>query len=161
MKRFCVSGTFSKCSYWEKTKTGTCKELGTALPDCKKQVGQWKTYGACESVGSNTSCGVGRQTMSRTCIDGTTDICRLKDTNQTVSCDDAGTSLPGCLKTLDSWRDVGECNPITTNDTCGLRVQTQSRLCINGTSDKCTADDTLRKIPCKKAETELQHCSCE
>ena len=101
--RTCTDGTIDKCTATDVTEqTISCSDAGTALPDCEKLFGVWTNDGTCVAVGDDASCGPGNQRQTRTCTDGTIDKCTATGlTERTVSCSDAGTSLPDCTgKTL-------------------------------------------------------------
>ena len=101
----------------------------------EKQFGNWANAGECEAAGTNSSCGPGLQTQIRNCTDGTTDKCTDADTNQNISCADAGTGLRDCPKLLGDWVNTGECKANGTDSTCGPGLQTQTRNCTDGTTD--------------------------
>ena len=97
--RTCTDGTDDPCTDVEKSQTIACSEAGTALPACvvEKQLGEWTNDGDCAATGDDKTCGPGTQSQTRTCTDGTNDVCTAEDTAQTISCADAGTSLPDCM----------------------------------------------------------------
>ena len=67
------------------------------LIEIEKQLGNWTNDVACEPTGDDSFCGPGYQTQTRTCTDGTIEMCTATDiTEQTISCSDAGTALPDC-----------------------------------------------------------------
>jgi hypothetical protein len=86
-----------------------------------KQLGTWTNDGGCEATGADATCGPGNQKQTRTCIDGVTDKCTVADTDQTISCSDAGTALPDCSveKQLGAWTNVGDCAATGEGKTCG------------------------------------------
>ena len=62
-----------------------------------KTFGPWENDGVCVGTGQNPACGPGRQTQTRTCSDGTLEKCGdSDDTERSVSCSAAGTSLVAC-----------------------------------------------------------------
>ena len=65
----------------------------------KKQLGDWTNEGSCEASGYDKSCGPGIQMQKRTCVDGNreSEKCTDSDKIQTISCSEAGTSLPECI----------------------------------------------------------------
>ena len=96
--RTCTDGTNEPCNDADRTQTVSCSDAGTALPACvvEKQLGEWTNVGECAASGDNKTCGPGTQSQTRTCTDGTNDVCIQEDTAQTISCADAGTALPDC-----------------------------------------------------------------
>ena len=63
----------------------------------EKELSGWANDGTCVATGIDASCGPGEQRQTRTCTDGTIDKCSASDvTEQTISCSDAGTTLPDC-----------------------------------------------------------------
>ena len=85
-----------------------CKEVGTELEDCPKDLGAWMNVGPCVPRGLDQICGPGTQNQTRTCKDGTgKEICNEEDSNQIVSCAQAGTDLPDCPKSYGEWQNVG------------------------------------------------------
>ena len=60
------------------------------------QLGQWINEGICEAIGNDPTCGPGNQRQRRTCIDGTNEKCNTMETEQIISCGDAGSDLPEC-----------------------------------------------------------------
>ena len=146
--RGCEDGINANCAYDDKNRIISCK-----LPDCQKKFGLWKLEGKCEARGQNSSCGPGRQTRRRTCVDGTRDKCTKNDERQVLPCLDVNTQLPPCTKILGNWTNQGDCQSVKTNYSCGPGNQLQSRTCSNGTIDKCRAEDLTRSIPCKQAHS--------
>ena len=122
-----------------------------------KQYGNWRNTGACKPIGPDSTCGLGLQTQTRACINGTTDICTDADTKQNVSCADAGTSLDVC-KQLGNWVNLGGCIANGTDSSCGPGLQTQTRTCTDGTTDKCNDFETKQNISCSNAGTTLPSC---
>ena len=62
-----------------------------------KLLGPWENEGTCQGSGENPACGPGLQAQKRTCTDGTIEKCTdIVDTDRTVACSAAGTSLPEC-----------------------------------------------------------------
>ena len=60
--------------------------------------GPWENEGTCQGTGENPACGPGLQVQKRTCTDGTIEKCtETIDTDRTVACSVAGTSLPECV----------------------------------------------------------------
>ena len=150
----CEDGINDNCTYYDQNRMISC-----SLPDCQKKFGVWKLEGKCEGMGKNSSCGPGRQARMRTCVDGTRDRCTKDDERQLLPCLDVNTQLPPCAKILGNWINQGDCQSVKTNSSCGLGNQLQSRGCINGTIDKCNADDLIRSIPCKQANSKLPNCT--
>ena len=58
----------------------------------EKQLGDWADEGACEATGDDETCGPGLQEQTRTCTDGTTDLCTDAEMTQMVAC-----ALPDCV----------------------------------------------------------------
>ena len=61
-------------------------------------------------------------------------------------------------KQLGNWVNAAACNAIGVNPTCGPGNQLQTRTCVDGTTDKCTANDRSRTISCSAAGTALPDC---
>ena len=152
--RRCDDGINDNCTYSDNNRIISCN-----LPACQKKFGLWKLEGKCEAIGKNSSCGPGRQARRRTCVDGTSDKCIKDDERQILPCLDANTQLPPCTKIYGNWINEGDCQSVKTNASCGPGNQLQSRACINGTIDKCNADDLIRLIPCKEAHSKLPDCT--
>ena len=136
--RACTDGHVYKC-----TPAITERLISCSLPDCPKQLGVWKNDRGCIATGTDKSCGPGNQGQTRTCVDGTTDKCTASDVRQTLSC-----NLPDCPKKLGYWTTSGNCKSIGTYDGCGEGKVSQTRSCVDGTSDKCSTAETHRKIDC-------------
>ena len=51
-------------------------------------------------------------------------------------------------KQLGSWNNDGNCVAKGDDPTCGPGHQNQMRTCVDGTTDKCTASDTVQTISC-------------
>ena len=90
-KRTCKDGTNDKCK-----DVGLQQQVSCDLPACPKKLGDWKTVGTCKTVGEDANCGPGNATQTRTCTNGTSEHCSLADMERTVSCKQAGISLPEC-----------------------------------------------------------------
>ena len=160
-QRTCTNGTgLSLCTPEDIHQKVLCKEVGTALRDCSKQLGQWINVGTCVAVGIDPSCGDGKQTQTRTCKDGTgKEICISEDRNQIVTCKQAGTELPECPKIFGKWESIGKCNSIGSYENCGPGAQLQKRTCQNGTGQEiCNDSDTSQEISCKDAGSDLPDC---
>ena len=84
--RTCSDGTTDVCAPADREQTISCTDANTTLPDCIKQFGSWNNDGPCEATGDNTLCGIGNQKQTRTCSDGTTDVCMPADREQTIYC---------------------------------------------------------------------------
>merc|ERR1719510_875335 len=145
-------------------QTISCSEAGTALPECEeiaKELGDWTNEGDCVATGAVSTCGPGSQAQTRTCTDGTIDLCTAVDTTQTISCSEAGTALPACevAKQLGEWANEGECVATGDDPSCGPGTQAQTRACTDGTTDLCTATDTAQTVSCRDAGTALPLCS--
>ena len=98
--------------------------------------------------------------QTRTCVDGNPEKRKEEDTQQIVSCTDAGTALPECPKILGSWINNAACVSTTADayGQCGPGIQMQRRTCKDGTVDKCTDDDRTQNISCSDAGTSLPSC---
>ena len=79
----------------------------------------------------------------RHCIDGSSDKCKDSEKERKISC-----NLRDCPKILGDWTNVDECKAYGTDPTCGSGNQTQTRLCVDGTNDKCTESDGIRIVSC-------------
>ena len=136
--RTCIDGTIEKCTSYDTEQIISCN-----LPDCIKRLGNWTNTGVCEATGNDASCGPGNQNQTRTCSDGTTDKCTPTDRERTISC-----NLPNCIKILGTWTNKTVCEATGKNSSCGPGNQKQTRVCMDGTIDKCTTTDRERTIPC-------------
>ena len=150
--RTCTDGTTDKCTEPEDTE----RFISCALTDCIKQHSPWINDTGCVAKGDNPNCGPGNQRQTRTCTDGTTDKCtKPEDKERFIFC-----ALPDCIKQHGPWNNDGGCVATGEDPTCGSGNQRQTRTCIDGTTDNCTApNDTERNISCKDAQTELPECS--
>ena len=130
------------------------------LIETTKQLGEWTNKGECKAIGDDLTCGPGDQKQIRTCIDGTNDRCTAADTIRTISCVEAGTELPSCVKEiqLGQWINEGICEAIGNDPTCGPGNQRQIRNCIDGTNDKCNTMGTEQIISCSDARSALPEC---
>ena len=137
--RNCIDGTTDKCTDADRKRDNKC-----FVKDCPKQLREWKNDGKCEATGKDKTCGPGKQAQTRSCTDGTVDKCSDEERRRVISC-----SLPDCKKQFDNWENDGNCQAIAVGKECGDGVQMQTRICNDGTSDKCTSKDTKRSIPCK------------
>ena len=136
--RSCVDGTVDKCIISDKERIIPCH-----MKNCEKRVGSWKNDGSCKATGKNKNCGPGNQIQTRQCTDGTVAKCAEEDRKRSVPC-----SLPNCKKHLSKWENDGECKAVEKDKNCGPGFQQQTRICKDGTGDKCTTHDTEREIPC-------------
>merc|ERR1719245_849703 len=164
-KRTCIDGVSNKCSDTDITRTISCNDAGTALPECtvEKALGEWTNEGGCIGTGEDKSCGPGTQNQARTCVDGSTDLCADGDRTQTVSCADAGTSLPECAvaKHFGDWTNDRDCIATGEDKTCGPGTQSQTRTCTDGTNDPCSDADITQTVSCSEAGTALPACVVE
>ena len=145
--RDCKDGTIDKCTETDRKRRNQC-----FLKDCEKRVSEWKNDGNCEATtkGENCGellmcfpCGPGNQIQKRDCTDGTVDKCSDTDRKRVIPC-----SLQDCIKQLGNWEMDGKCQAVEEGKTCGPGYQLQTRICHDGTGDKCTSKDTKRSIPC-------------
>ena len=95
-RRTCVDGTLEKCTGEEIERTVTCLDAGSALPLCEKVLGEWENEGECQALGNDPSCGPGFQLQQRSCVDGVLEKCTNDDIKHTITCLDAGSTLPSC-----------------------------------------------------------------
>ena len=116
-------------------------------------LGGWTNEGSCQAVGVNPACGPGTQTQVRTCTDGTIDKCTINDREQIISC-----NLKNCVKKLGHWINDGVCQASNGIANCGPGLQKQTRSCVDGTADKCSANDTEQTISCEDAGSSLSPC---
>ena len=137
--RSCIDGTKDKCLDSDRQRSNPC-----FLKDCEKETGSWKNDGKCKPIEQSKNCGPGQQQQSRHCKDGTVDKCSEEDRQRTIPC-----SLPDCVKDLGEWEDDGKCEAIERGKNCGKGFQLQTRICKDGTGDKCSAKDTKRQISCE------------
>ena len=165
--RTCTDGTTDKCTEIDTKQSVVCSEAGTALPACvvEKQLGDWTNDGQCKATGDDPTCGPGTQTQTRTCVDGSTDLCDpiTDPITQTVSCADAGTSLPECAaaKQFGDWTNDGDCIATGEDKTCGPGTQSQTRTCTDGTNDPCNDAEKTQTVSCSEAGTALPACVVE
>ena len=97
--RTCTDGTYDLCTTEDiLVRNVSCVDAETSLPNCTKVLGNWTNDGNCIATGSFEECGPGNQQQTRTCTDGTYDLCTTEDILRNVSCSDAGTSLTDCSK---------------------------------------------------------------
>ena len=122
------------------------------------QLGDWINIEECQASGTNKSCGPGKLSQNRTCIDGTTDKCESHILEQKVACHDAKASLPDCQKIFSSWRTSGPCLATGTNKSCGPGLSLQERTCTNGTVNKCSSSRYIRSVSCENAGNPLPNC---
>ena len=94
--RNCTDGTIETCDTANLERLVTCKEVGQALPDCERKLGDWINDGDCAANDDDKSCGPGTIWQKRNCTDGTTDKCDDIETERTISCKEAGVALPDC-----------------------------------------------------------------
>ena len=120
--------------------------------------GPWENYEGCIATGEIKTCGPGYQKQKRSCTDGTIDKCTSDDVEKSVSCTEAGTSLPDCPKLFGDWTNFGGCVATRTNKTCGPGNQKQRRNCTDGTADKCTQTEIEKSVSCAEAGTSLSDC---
>ena len=141
-KRTCVDGTILKCTSSDMFRTQSCN-----LPHCPKLLGDWNDVGSCVAIGSEKNCGPGYQIQTRSCTDGTTDLCTQQDQRQIISC-----NLPNCPIKFGPWINIGKCaasNPDKPCDATGWGTQEQKRDCTDGTNEKCTESDTVKTVACE------------
>ena len=94
-------------------------------------------------LGEDKLCGPGLQRQKRKCLDGSLDKCAISETERILEC-----SLPDCIKKFGNWTDDGFCEAIEANKSCGPGTLKQSRICIDGTKDKCEKPDVEQIISC-------------
>ena len=109
----------------------------------EKRLGNWTNKGNCNAIGEDKTCGPGTQHQSRDCIDGSLEKCEDSEKDQVTSC-----NLKDCPKTRGSWTDSDECKADGTDPTCGPGRQNQTRVCTDGTTDRCTESDTNKIVSC-------------
>merc|ERR1712038_268222 len=155
--RTCSDGSTDVC-----TDADTAQTIACALPDCvvEKALGDWTNDGDCVATGDDPTCGPGTQNQVRTCTDGSDDPCTDVEKSQTIACSEAGTALPACVteKQLGEWTNDGDCTATGDDKTCGPGTQSQTRTCTDGTNEVCTAEDTAQTISCADAGTSLPDC---
>ena len=94
-------------------------------------------------LGEDKSCGPGLQRQKRTCVDGSLDKCAISEKERILEC-----SLSDCIKKFGNWTDDGFCEAIAVNKSCGPGTLKQSRICIDGTKDKCEKPYVEQIISC-------------
>ena len=80
-------------------RTILCRDSGTELGHCVKNLGSWINDGNCTAIGDDITCGPGNQRQTRTCVDGSYEKCTDILTVRTTECSNAGTTLPDCIGT--------------------------------------------------------------
>ena len=136
--RTCTNGTTDIC-----TDQGMIQTVRCNLIACLKVFGNWTSDGICESKGDYKICGKGLRRLSRTCMDGTIDVCKKNETEKYIEC-----NLQACFRNVGNWTNIGNCTGADKRKDCGKGVQMQSRPCVDGKIIKCTAADREREISC-------------
>ena len=95
----------------------------------------------------------GTQQQTRTCDDGTKDLCTNSEREREISC-----SMKDCEKELGDWKNSGPCVAEDNGKNCGPGYQRQTRDCTDGTEDKCTLTDRNQQISCVQAGSQLPNC---
>ena len=147
--RNCVDGTRDKCTTHDLNRNISC--ILPIQSDCGKTVGEWVNLGTCIAVGSDKSCGPGRQRQTRRCQDGPNYKCSLEITDRSISC-----RLKDCPKQLGNWSNmtanVESCVATGPDASCGPGLQRQNRSCVDGTFDRCSYSDMYQNVSCNKPD---------
>ena len=104
----------------------------------------WTDYGACVAIGNNVTCGLGIQQQTRNCVDGSIDHCQETDARREVSC-----NLKPCSKVYGNWTDDGSCTAVMDKAGCGPGKRNQTRVCEDGTIDKCADSEIFQVVGCR------------
>ena len=136
--RDCVDGSVDKCQ-----ESDLRQEVHCSLKNCELFYGNWTDNGPCNADGNKTDCGPGTKNQRRSCEDGTVDKCAESNMSQVVVC-----RLPDCPKVLGDWDTSGPCKGDDRERNCGPGIQHQTRICLDGTSDKCTDEDMQQDASC-------------
>ena len=136
--RDCVDGSVDKCQ-----ESDLRQEVHCSLKNCELFYGNWTDNGPCNADGNKTDCGPGTKNQRRSCEDGTVDKCAESNMSQVVVC-----RLPDCPKVLGDWDTSGPCKGDDRERNCGPGIQHQTRICLDGTSDKCTDEDMQQAVRC-------------
>ena len=127
------------------------REISCDLTNCEKVYGNWTDVGSCMSDGDKTDCGPGKQNKTRLCEDGTIDKFVNAEKFQVVVC-----RLPDCSKELGEWNTSGPCESETNGKYCGPGIQKLTRVCTDGTSDKCSDDDVMQDSRCSLSDCPME-----
>ena len=138
-------GTFSEISYTQK--------FLFYIASLEKKVGNWSTDGVCNPLFEDDSCGPGYQVQRRTCSDGAREQCSFEDTERVVSCNEHD-----CPREITEWENIGSCQGIGEDKTCGDGIQHQTRNCKDGTTNKCLDIEVRRTLSCNETGNELPKC---
>ena len=130
--RTCNDGTIAKCKAADQRSQRQC-----SLRNCPKKVGEWKDQSDCKTIDNMKKCGPGKILQTRTCKNGTVEICSIEDTRQTGNC------FIKCRKLFGPWIKA-QCIPQAPNQNCGRGTQRETRTCKPGTNDPCLDEETIR-----------------
>ena len=63
-----------------------------------------------------------------------------------------------CPREVTEWKNIGNCQGIGENKTCGDGIQNQTRNCKDGTTEKCLDIELMRALSCNETGSELPKC---
>ena len=139
--RSCEQGTNDPCLTTEIIKTNTC-----FLGNCRKRLGKWKDEGLCLPFDNVKNCGNGNIIQTRSCENGTINVCHSYETRQTKNC------FINCKKKYSPWIK-GKCMSNHRTQNCGEGRQLLRRRCEQGTNDPCLERELKKTNVCF-----LGHC---
>ena len=131
-----------------------------------KILGDWQNEGPCNSIISvfASVCEDGIQIQTRTCTNGTVDICTDEDMHRITTCKKAGVQLPDCSKfkriifysayTYNSQKICYEVNIIIYCLVCPNDFS-----CLNGgtcVDDSCSCPSGIKGFKCEKGNNMQQ-----
>jgi len=135
-KRSCEHGTNNPCLTTDIMKTITC-----FLGNCPKSLGKWEDKGLCITFDNVKKCGNGNIIQTRSCENGTIDLCFSYETRQTKKC------FVNCKKKFGPWIK-GKCMSSHRTQNCGEGQQLLRRRCEQGTHDPCMESEIKKTNVC-------------
>ena len=136
MIRDCTDGSVQKCTPKDRKTNRPC-----SLGDCPKRLGEWKDRGLCIPKNNVRKCGEGEKRQTRSCTDGSRDVCNTGDTTRLQTC------FVECKKRFGPWVKE-DCVANQNNQKCGVGKQLQRRTCESGTNDPCSYSETTKTTTC-------------
>ena len=134
--RTCKDGAIQKCEFRDRISRRQCK-----LKDCPKVLGEWNDVEECRTFDTSRKCGKGKRLQTRSCKDGTIDICNSEETSRNVNC------ITECRKEFGPWLE-GRCVLDRRNANCGEGKRRDTRKCDPGTNEPCVRNEMTRTITC-------------
>ena len=134
--RTCKDGAIQKCEFRDRISRQQCK-----LKDCPKVLGEWTDVEKCRTFDTSRKCGKGKRLQTRSCKDGTIDICNSEETSRNVNC------IIECRKEFGQWLE-GKCVLNRRNANCGEGKRRDTRKCDPGTNEPCERNEMTRTITC-------------